>query len=126
MLNHIVIQGRLTRDPELRRTQSGIAVASFTVACERDVKTEGGERLTDFIDVVAWRGTAEFVDKWFTKGQMIVVSGRLQVRDWTDKDGGKHTATEIIADSVYFAGDKKEATQEQFVPIDVDEGALPF
>ena len=90
MLNKIFIMGRLTRDPELRRTQSGIAVTSFSLAVDRDFKTQSGEKETDFIDVVAWRATAEFVAKYFTKGRMAVVEGRLQMRDWTDKEGGKH------------------------------------
>lgn len=109
MLNHIVIMGRLTRDPELRRTGSGLAVASFSVAVERDFPNkETGERETDFIDCVAWRQTGEFVGKWFTKGSMIVVSGRLQVRNWTDKDGNKRRTAEIIADNVYFGESKKD------------------
>lgn len=106
MLNLIVIMGRLTRDPELRRTQSGIAVASFSLAVDRDYKPENGERETDFIDCVAWRGTAEFVQKYFAKGRMAVVTGRLQIRPWTDKDGNKRKTAEIVADSVYF-GDSK-------------------
>ncbi len=107
MLNHITVMGRLTRDPELRRTQSGTPVASFSIACDRDYKDKDtGERTTDFIDVVAWRTTGEFVSKYFTKGRMAVVSGRLQMRDWTDKEGNKRRSAEIIADSVYF-GDSK-------------------
>ena len=103
MLNHIVIMGRLTRDPELRRTGSGIAVTSFTVAVDRDVAPQdGGERETDFIDCVAWRQTGEFVSKYFTKGSMIVVAGRLQVRSWTDNQGNKRRSAEVVADSVYF------------------------
>ena len=90
MLNKIFIMGRLTRDPELRRTQSGTAVTSFSLAVDRDYKSQSGEKETDFIDVVAWRSTAEFVSKYFTKGRMAVVEGRLQIRDWTDKDGNKH------------------------------------
>ena len=110
MLNHIVIMGRLTRDPELRRTGSGIAVASFTVAVDRDFgKNENGEKETDFIDCVAWRQTGEFVSKYFTKGSMIVVSGRLQVRSWTDKDGNKRRTAEVVADNVYFGGGKRES-----------------
>ena len=107
MLNHIVVMGRLVRDPELRRTGSGIAVASFSVAVDRDFgKNENGERETDFIDCVAWRQTGEFVSKYFTKGRMAVVSGRLQIRNWTDKDGNKRRTAEIVADNVYF-GDSK-------------------
>lgn len=109
MLNHIVIMGRLTRDPELRRTGSGLAVASFSVAVERDFPNrDTGEREVDFINCVAWRQTGEFVSKWFTKGSMIVVSGRLQMRTWTDKDGNKHTTAEIVADDVYFGESKKD------------------
>jgi len=109
MLNHIVIMGRLTRDPELRRTGSGIAVASFTVAVDRDFgNRESGERETDFIDCVAWRQTGEFVSKYFTKGRMAVVSGRLQIRNWTDKDGNKRRSAEIVADNVYFGDSKRD------------------
>ena len=110
MLNHIVIMGRLTRDPELRRTGSGIAVTSFSVAVERDFgNRDGGERETDFIDCVAWRQTGEFVSKYFTKGSMIVVSGRLQIRGWTDKDGNKRRSAEVVADNVYFGESKRSA-----------------
>lgn len=109
MLNHIVIMGRLTRDPELRRTGSGIAVASFAVAVDRDIPNkESGERETDFIDCVAWRGTGEFVSKYFQKGSMIVVSGRLQIRSWTDKDGNKRRSAEIVADNVYFGSSRRD------------------
>jgi single-strand DNA-binding protein len=109
MLNHIVIMGRLTRDPELRRTGSGLAVASFSVACERDYPNkETGEKEVDFIDCVAWRQTGEFVSKWFTKGSMIVVAGRLQIRNWTDKDGNKRKTAEVVADNVYFGESKKD------------------
>ena len=111
MLNHIVIMGRLTRDPELRRTGTGIAVASFTVAVDRDFSgRDGGEKETDFIDCVAWRQTGEFVSKYFTKGSMIVVSGRLQIRSWNDKDGNKRRTAEIVADNVYF-GDSKRGNE---------------
>lgn len=106
MLNHIVLMGRLTRDPELRKTASGVSCASFNIAVDRDFKTEGGEKETDFIDVVAWRNTAEFVSKHFTKGRMAVVSGRLQIRTWTDKEGNKRRSAEVVADNVYF-GDSK-------------------
>ena len=103
MLNHIVVMGRLTRDPELRRTGSGIAVASFSVAVDRDFgRNENGEKETDFIDCVAWRNTAEFVSKYASKGRMVVVSGRLQIRSWTDKDGNKRRTAEVVADNVYF------------------------
>ena len=108
MLNHITIMGRLTRDPELRRTGTGIAVASFTVAVDRDFSgRDGGEKETDFIDCVAWRQTGEFVSKYFTKGSMIVVSGRLQIRSWTDKDGNKRRTPEVVADNVYFGESRR-------------------
>ena len=108
MLNHITIMGRLTRDPELRRTGSGIAVASFTLAVDRDFSPkDGGERETDFIDCVAWRQTGEFVSKYFTKGSMIVVSGRLQIRSWTDKEGNKRRTAEVVADNCYFGESKR-------------------
>ena len=108
MLNHITIMGRLTRDPELRRTGTGIAVASFTVAVDRDFSgKDGGEKETDFIDCVAWRQTGEFVSKYFTKGSMIVVSGRLQIRNWTDKEGNKRRTAEVVADNCYFGESKR-------------------
>ena len=134
MLNKIILMGRLTRDPELRRTQSGTAVASFTMAVDRDYKSQDGERETDFIDVVAWRGTGEFVSKYFTKGRMAVVEGRLQVRDWKDKDGNKRRSTEVIADNVYFGDSKKVSESDtpaeksgefQELP-DEEKGELPF
>lgn len=113
MLNHIVIMGRLTRDPELRRTQSDTPVASFTLAVDRDFKDkQTGERATDFIDVVAWRSTGEFVSRYFTRGRMAVVEGRLQIRDWTDKEGNKRRSAEIVADSVYFGDSKAKEGQE--------------
>ena len=109
MLNHIVLMGRLTRDPELRRTGSGVAVASFSLAVDRDFGgRDGGEKETDFIDIVAWRGTAEFVSKYFSKGRMAVVSGRLQIRNWTDKEGGKRRSAEVVADNVYFGDSKRD------------------
>ncbi|MEE0110688.1 MAG: single-stranded DNA-binding protein [Oscillospiraceae bacterium] len=109
MLNHIVIMGRLTRDPELRRTGSGVAVASFSVAVDRDFgRNENGEKETDFIDCVAWRNTAEFVSKYATKGRMVVVSGRLQIRSWTDKDGNKRRTAEVVADNVYFGDSRRD------------------
>ena len=108
MLNHITIMGRLTRDPELRRTASGTAVTSFSLAVDRDFKSQNGEKETDFIDVVAWRSTAEFVSKYFTKGRMAVVEGRLQIRDWTDRDGGKRRSAEVIADNVYFGDSRRD------------------
>lgn len=110
MLNHITIMGRLTRDPELRRTGSGTAVASFTLAVDRDFSPKEGEKETDFIDCVAWRHTGEFVSKYFSKGRMAVVSGRLQIRSWTDKEGNKRRTAEVIAESVYFGDSKREET----------------
>ncbi len=109
MLNHITIMGRLTRDPELRRTGTGVAVASFRVAVDRDYQSkDGGERKTDFIDCVAWRQTGEFISKYFTKGRMIVVDGRLEMRDWTDKEGNKRTSAEIIVNNAYFGDSKRD------------------
>lgn len=109
MLNNIVLMGRLTRDPEFRTIGSGTAVASFTLAVDRDYKPEGGEKETDFIDIVAWRNTAEFVSKYFAKGRMAVVSGRLQIRKWTDKEGNNRRSAEVVADHVYFGDSKKDA-----------------
>ena len=110
MLNHIVVMGRLTRDPELRRTGSGIAVASFSLAVDRDfAPKDGGNRETDFIDCVAWRQTGEFVSKYFTKGSMIVVSGRLQIRNWNDKDGNKRTSAEVVVANAYFGDSKRDS-----------------
>ena len=139
MLNKIILMGRLTRDPELRRTGSGTAVASFALAVDRDFKSQGGEKETDFIDIVAWRNTAEFVSKYFTKGRMAVVEGRLQIRDWTDKDGGKRRSAEVIADNVYFADSKnkessggsysyaaKPSAAQDFAEIGEEDGELPF
>ncbi|MGM9557644.1 MAG: single-stranded DNA-binding protein [Oscillospiraceae bacterium] len=108
MLNHIVLMGRLTRDPELRRTGSGVAVASFTLAVDRDYAAQGAEKETDFVDIVAWRNTAEFVSRYFTKGRMAIVSGRLQIRNWTDKDGNKRRSAEVVADNVYFGDSKRD------------------
>lgn len=132
MLNTITIMGRMTRDPELRRTESGIAVASFALACERDYAPQGGEKETDFINVVCWRSTAEFVDKYFSKGRMAVVSGRLQIRDWTDKEGNKRRSAEILADRVYFGDAKRDGDAQEsksdFTEISNDEEDedLPF
>ena len=149
MLNHITIMGRLTRDPELRRTGSGIAVASFTVAVDRDFGgRDGGEKETDFIDCVAWRQTGEFVSKYFTKGSMIVVSGRLQIRSWTDKEGNKRRTAEVVADNVYFGESRRSegspaasnaapatgfsgysapaAPASDFAMLDDDDAQLPF
>ena len=108
MLNKIFIMGRLTRDPELRRTQSGTPVTSFSLAVDRDYKTQSGEKETDFIDVVAWRATAEFVAKYFTKGRMAVVEGRLQIRAWQDKEGNNRRSAEVVADNVYFGDSKRD------------------
>ena len=149
MLNHITIMGRLTRDPELRRTGSGVAVTSFTVAVDRDFSgRDGGEKETDFIDCVAWRQTGEFVSKYFTKGSMIVVAGRLQIRSWNDKDGNKRRTAEVVADNVYFGESKREgagsysaapaapafggysapasAPASDFAMLDDDDAQLPF
>ena len=135
MLNHINIMGRLTKDPELRRTGSGVPVANFTVAVDRDfADKQSGEKETDFIDVVAWRHTGEFVSKYFSKGRMAVVSGRLQIRSWTDKDGNKRNTAEVVADNVYFGDSKKEekensgstAYQNDFTDLDGDDAELPF
>ena len=109
MLNRIILMGRLTRDPELRHTQTGTAVASFSLAVDRDFRNrDSGEKGVDFIDVVAWRNTAEFVSKYFTKGRMAVVEGRLQIRDWTDREGGKRRSAEVVADNIYFGDSKRD------------------
>lgn len=144
MLNHIVIMGRLTRDPELRQTGSGKTVANFSVAVERDFKNDSGEKETDFIDCVAWRGTADFVGKFFRKGSMVVVSGRLQVRSWTDDSGNKRRTAEIVADNIYFGESKKDSLAstgsdyaaqavspvvpdpQEFAVLDGDDEQLPF
>lgn len=126
MLNKIVLMGRLTRDPELRRTQSGTPVASFALAVDRDFKSQNGEKETDFIDVVAWRNTAEFVSKYFSKGRMAVVEGRLQIRDWTDKDGGKRRSAEVIADNVYFGDSKRDEPKNDGFAEIADDDTLPF
>ena len=143
MLNHITIMGRLVRDPELRSTQSGTSVASFTVAVDRDYQPGGSEKQTDFIECVAWRGTGEFVSKYFRKGSMIVVAGRLQSRKWQDRDGNNRINWEVVADSVYFGESRKDgpnaaqATYQQnygnpnvsaagFTELDDSDGELPF
>ena len=151
MLNHIVVMGRLTRDPELRRTGAGTAVTSFTVAVDRDFGgKDGGEKETDFIDCVAWRQTGEFVEKYFSKGRMAVVSGRLQIRKWTDKDGNARRSAEIVADNVYFGDSRRDgetgnggfsapaapvggysapgasAPASDFAMLDDDDSQLPF
>lgn len=123
MLNHIVIMGRLTRDPELRRTAGNIAVTSFTAAVDRDYLTrESGERETDFIDCVAWRQVGEFVSRYFRKGSMIVVSGRLQVRAWTDKDGNKRRIWEILVENVYFGESKRSQPDGDSAPVPAESG----
>ena len=141
MLNKVVIMGRFTKDPELRRTGSGTAVTSFSLACDRDFKSQSGDKETDFIGVVAWKNTAEFVSKYFSKGRMAVVEGRLQIRDWTDKSGNKRTTAEVVADNVYFADSKRSESNENqrenfnalsgrlsddFVPISEEGGEIPF
>lgn len=130
MLNHIVIMGRLGKDPELRRTQSGVAVATFNVAVDRDFKDKAtGQRATDWITCVAWRSTAEFVEKYFAKGSQVLVAGRLQMREWTDKDGNKRISAEVQAENVYFAGAKTEGGQRElpkFEVMDDDDPDLPF
>jgi len=151
MLNRIIVMGRLTRDPELRHTQTGTPVASFSLAVDRDFKDkQSGERATDFIDVVAWRATAEFISRYFTKGRMAVVEGRLQMRDWTDKEGNKRRSAEVIAENVYFGDSKRDNesagaysapppiggapysappvdnTADQFAVLSNDEEELPF
>lgn len=131
MLNKIFIMGRLTRDPELRRTQGGNAVTSFALAVNRDFKSADGTKETDFIDVVAWRNTAEFAAKYFTKGRMAVVEGRLQMRDWTDKEGNKRRIAEVVADNIYFGDSKREDapagnSAPTFEEIEDDGGDLPF
>ena len=150
MLNKVFVMGRLARDPELRRTQNGTAVASFTLAVDRDYKGASGERETDWIDCVAWRQSGEFVSRYFTKGRMAVVEGRLQIRDWTDKDGNKRTTAEVVADNIYFGDSKRDGEGggystynqggysapassgygapmgDQFADLSNDDGELPF
>ena len=127
MLNHIVLMGRLTRDVELRTTQSGVSVASFTLACDRDFGGKDGEKETDFIDCVAWRSTADFAAKYFSKGRMAVVSGRLQIRPWTDKEGNKRYSTEVAVENMYFGdskpdGKKNAGTDGSEIPEDFNPG----
>lgn len=150
MLNTITLMGRLTKDPELRHTAQGTAVASFSLAVERDFAPNGGSKETDFIDIVAWRQTAEFVDKYFSKGQLVAVTGRLQIRDWTDSDGARHRIAEVVASNVYFAEAKRDrqepkhdterysaprsnepyyatpVTGSDFAELEDDDGDLPF
>ena len=116
MLNQIVLMGRLTRDPEIRHTQQGVPVASFALAVERDFTNQGGEREADFIDIVAWRSTAEFVGKYFKKGQLAAVSGRLRIRGWTDNDGNKRRSAEVVADNIYFAGGPSQSAKQTAPP----------
>lgn len=135
MLNHITVMGRICNDIELRRTGAGVAVASFTVACDRDFG-QNGQKETDFFDIVAWRGTGEFIERNFFKGKMIVVSGRLQNRKWEDKNGNKRTTAEIIVDNAYFADTKKDASEkyeaaqasltQDYAVVDGDDSDLPF
>lgn len=130
MLNQVVLMGRLVANPTLRYTQNQTPVASFTIAVDRDYQTGGSERQTDFVECAAWRHTAEFVNKYFTKGQMIVVSGSLQSRKWQDKAGNNRVSWEVVADSVHFCGDKKSETMNvsaaDFEDLDDDEGEIPF
>lgn len=141
MLNKVVLMGRLTKDPELRRTGSGTAVTSFSLACDRDFKSQSGDKETDFIEVVAWKNTAEFVSKYFSKGRMAVVDGRLHIRDWTDKAGNKRTTAEVVAENIYFADSKRSESNDNqkenfnalsgrlsddFVPISEEDGEIPF
>ena len=147
-MNQIVIMGRMTRDPELRQTPGGVPVASFTLAVDRGfTPRDGGERQTDFIDVVAWRNTGEFVSKYFVKGQMAAVAGRLQIRDWTDKEGNKRRSAEVVAENIYFTESRKSreasfgpvetkddyntgftpvAGGSDFSELEMDDGELPF
>ena len=141
MLNKIILMGRLCTNPELRRTGSGTAVTSFSLACDRDFKSQSGDKETDFIEVVAWKNTAEFVSKYFSKGRMAVVEGRLQIRDWTDKAGNKRTTAEVVAENVYFADSKRSESNDNqkenfnalsgrlsddFVPASEEDGEIPF
>lgn len=130
MLNHITLAGRLVADPELRRTQSEIAVASFNLAVDQDYKSQNGDRGVDFIPIVAWRNTAEFAEKYFEKGQMAIVSGRLTSRRYEDKNGNKRTAYEVVADHIYFAGSKTksetDSAPQRFDDFTDDDGDFPF
>lgn len=141
MLNHVVIMGRLTNDVELRRTGTGTPVASFTLAVDRDFSDKSGNKETDFIECVAWKGTAEFMSKHFSKGRMAVVSGRLKIRPWEDKDGNKRKTAEVVVSNVYFADSKKETEKEtepsygaeptiqnpaDFEMLSGEDGRLPF
>mgnify|MGYP002771820161 CR=1 FL=1 len=125
MLNKIVLMGRLTRDPELRQTPTGNSVVSFTLACDRDFAAHGAEKETDFVDIVAWRGTAEMIDKYFSKGRMMIVTGRLQIRNWQDKDGNKRRSAEIVAENVYFGDFKPQSGQSQQAAQSAEFSQLP-
>lgn len=125
MLNEVVLMGRVVRDPELRYTQSQTPVASFSLACERDRKNQNGEKETDFIDCSAWRHTAEFISKYMPKGTLIVVKGRLQIRSFTDKNGNKRTAPEIVVDNAYFAESKRKSDPDERAPMPTDADAPP-
>ena len=137
MLNKIFLQGRLIADPELRHTQQGTPVASFRIAVDRDYKNQSGNKETDFINIVAWRGTGEFVSRYFTKGRMAIVEGRLQVREYTDKDGNRRHATEVVANNIYFGDSRRDSDNsghgeaegsgaEAFAELKDDDGELPF
>ena len=126
MLNNAVVMGRLTKDPELKQTANNVPMATFRLACERDYKGKDGKRETDFIDVIAWRQTAEFVARFFTKGRLVTIDGKLQSRNWEDKDGNKRTNLEVVADNVYFSDNKIDKRPPEFVPIDADDSELPF
>lgn len=133
MLNRVILMGRLTADPELRQTQSGLSVLSFSIAVERDFTPKGEEKQVDFINLVAWRHTAEFISKYFSKGKMIAVDGRLQVRNYTDSNGNNRTIAEVLIDKAYFAGGDNNANKRQSITIDdvgdfeeIDDEDLPF
>lgn len=134
MLNKVFMQGRLVADPELRHTPNGVAVASFRIAVDRDFKDKSGERQADFVNVIAWRATGEFVSKFFSKGRMAIVEGKLQTRSYEDRDGNKRTATEVVADNIYFGDSKRDQEPEnepefhppQFTEYQDDDGKLPF
>ena len=130
MMNRIVLMGRMTRDPELKRTNNGSSVTTFTIAVDRDFKSKGGDRETDFIEVVAWRNTAEFICNYFSKGRVILVEGRLQMRDWVDQNNNKRRSAEVIAENVYFGdSNKRDEAPSANTPVFMDveeEGEMPF
>ena len=131
MLNRVTLAGRIGKTPELKQTPNGVAVTSFPIACDRDFKAQSGEKITDWIEIVAWRGAAEFAAKYLAQGRQIIVDGRLQTRKWTDKDGNKRTATEIEADHLYFADSKREDAAEKpsaqtFEEVLEEDGDFPF